>query len=93
MIGGLTPREMASSGMMGIRFYSKLVEHLYAHLKDEEALHKVMLDPVPNRHATVHGYASYKSLQTSVNSLILTDFIFRAISTIKELAIKNPQAD
>ena len=85
-IGGLTPAEMASAGVYGIRLYFKLSKHFYAHIKDTESLAQVLSDPtVPNRHATVHGYASYSSFQSSINALILTDFLLGAISTIKRL--------
>ena len=90
-ISQLSPQDMAATGLMGTRFYSKLVEHLYAHVHDAEALEKMTLDPIPNRHVTVHGLASYKSLQSSVNSLILSDFIFHAISTIKRLELEDAE--
>jgi hypothetical protein len=32
-IGSLTPREMSSTGVAGLRFYRKLTEHLYKHMK------------------------------------------------------------
>ena len=92
-IGGLIPAEIAESGVYGIRLYFKLSDHLYAHVKDAESLAKILADPsVPNRHAALHGYASYDTFQTSINALIIADFLFQAISTIKRLAREDAQA-
>ena len=50
-IGDLTPAEMASTGVTGLRFYKKLTEHLYLRLKDPDRVAAAQADPVPNRHA------------------------------------------
>jgi hypothetical protein len=101
-IGKLTPAELSSAGVYGLRLYFKLSHHLYAHVKDAESLARVLADStIPNRHATVHGLASYSSFQSSMNALIITDFLFQAISTITRLAEadaealreENPRAD
>jgi hypothetical protein len=85
-IGGLTPAEMASTGMTGLRFYKKLTEHLYRHLKDADRVAAAKADPVPNRHAAVHGLISYTSAKSSLNALLVADYLLQAISTIKRLA-------
>lgn len=85
-IGGLTPGEIASTGVTGLRFYRKLTEHLYLHLKDPERVAAASADPVPNRHAAVHGIVSYTSAKSSLNAILVADYLLQAISTIKRIA-------
>lgn len=83
-ISRLTPGEMSSSGVSGLRFYRKLTEHLYQHMKDEAAIAVAAGDPVPNRHAAVHGIVVYNTAKSSLNSIFVADYLLRAISTIKQ---------
>src|SRR5690606_31040603 len=54
--------------------------HLYEYVpEDEEGLAVFQLDPVPNRHASQHGYVVYSSAQNSITTLIITDFLFHII--------------
>lgn len=89
-IGGLTPAEMSSTGVAGLRFYRKLTEHLYMHMKDEAAVALAIADPVPNRHAALHGIVSYASPKSSINAILAADYLLRAISTIKHLRAADP---
>lgn len=85
-IGEMTPAEMAPLGMAGFRFYMKLTNHVYLQtdkLNDTESLNAVLIDPVPNRHVALHGLASYSTFQSSLNAIILTDYIFHAVTKIK----------
>ena len=43
-------------------------------------------EPVPNRHAAVHGLAVYSSMQSSLNAIFMADFIFQAIGVLKRMA-------
>jgi hypothetical protein len=85
-IGGLTPAEMSSTGVTGLRFYKKLTEHLYLHLREADRVALALADPVPNRHAAVHGLVSYTSLKSSLNAILVADYLLQALSTIKRLA-------
>lgn len=49
----------------------KLSEHLYEWVPAR--------DPVPNRHASQHGFVSYSTMQNSWNMLAMTDFMFNVI--------------
>jgi len=90
-IGHLTPAEMSSTGVTGLRFYTKLTEHLYLHLKDAERVAAAVADPVPNRHAAVHGLVSYTSSRSSLNAVFVADYLLQAISTIKRLAREDAE--
>ena len=91
-IGGLTPAEMSSTGVVGLRFYKKLTRHLYMHMNDEAAVGIASADPVPNRHASLHGIVSYSSPQSSINAILAADYLLRGISTIKQLAAEDAAA-
>ena len=43
-------------------------------------------DPIPNRHAALHGLVIYSSMQNSLNSIFMTEFIFQVISALKRTA-------
>lgn len=49
----------------------------------ENDLQRLEQDPVPNRHAVVHGYVSYSSPQNSLNTIFIADYIFRLISQLR----------
>jgi len=82
-VGELGPSEFAMPGVSGIRLYTKLADHLYKQVRTPDEVAAARLDPVPNRHAVLHGRVSYATLKSSLNMLIMADFIFDAISKIK----------
>lgn len=69
----------------GIALYWKLEKHLYQTVKQPDEIAAAMADSVPNRHATLHGIVTYKTMQSSLNALIMTDYIFHLIGQIKLL--------
>lgn len=89
-IGSLTPADLSDSGVYGLRLYGKLTEHLYENVKDDAALARVQADPVPNRHAAVHGLVAYNSAKSSMNAIIMADYLFQAISTLKAYDGSHP---
>lgn len=90
-IGELTPCAMGD-GLRGMAIYRKLVGHIYAPVKSEDALRRVLSDPVPNRHVTLHGLSAYATFQNSLNLIIVCDFVFRAISALKACETENSEA-
>ena len=54
----------------------------------EGDLQRVRQDPVPNRHAAMHGFASYSSPQNSLNAIFVADYMFRLTGSFK-----NAQTD
>ena len=86
LVGELCPADMASTGVPGLRFYRALTEHLYAHMKDADAVTLAASNPVPNRHAALHGIVSYRSERSSLNAIIVADYLFQAISVLKRLS-------
>ena len=47
----------------------------------ERDLPRLERDPVPNRHAAMHAYVSYSSLQNSLNAIFVADYFFRLVSS------------
>ena len=41
-------------------------------------------DPVPNRHAAIHGRVAYSTHKHSMNMLILTDYVFRILPPLED---------
>ena len=53
---------------------------------NESDLPRLERDPVPNRHAAMHGYVSYSSPQNSLNAIFVADYFFRLVSSLKNAA-------
>lgn len=67
----------------GMELFQKIRKHLYLKIgKNVDVLAQCEADPVPNRHATVHGLISYSSAQNSLNMLIMADFLFHLIGVL-----------
>ena len=75
-----------ASGLSG---YEALTQTLYEHVKTEYDQTKVAANPIPNRHATVHGLVAYAAEKTSLNSIFLADFAFDVFTKIKRSKIKQ----
>ncbi len=73
----------------GVALYYKLVDHLYAKVESSDQIEAARLDPVPNRHATLHGILPYDQPQNSINMLIMTDFMFSLFGEIEHLTATN----
>lgn len=65
-----------------IDLFTVLDEHLYDRVKTPEAVERFRNDPIPNRHAAIHGLIHYASAQNSLNMLILADYIFFLLSQL-----------
>ena len=84
LAGRLPISSVEPGGFLGVNLFKRLSNHLYEHAEDKETRQCLARDPVPNRHATVHGLVVYSSIQNSLNTIFITDFIFHVISLLKE---------
>lgn len=82
-VGELGPSQFVTPGVNGVRLYSKLANHLYAQVRTPDEVLAARADPVPNRHAVLHGRVSYASEKSSLNMLIMADFIFDALTKVE----------
>ena len=75
-----------ASGLSG---YEALTQTLYEHVKTEHDQTKAAANPIPNRHATIHGLVAYAAEKTSLNSIFLADFVFDVFTKIKRSEIEQ----
>ena len=59
----------------------------------EGDLQRLEQDPVPNRHAAMHGYVPYSSQQNSLNTIFVGDYIFRLIGSFRDVQSSGNQAE
>lgn len=81
--GGLTADTVTFQPYFSLEFFGRLIEHVYIKV-DKDNLKKFLDDPVPNRHASLHGHVTYNSKQSSLNMLFLADYIFQVISALRK---------
>ena len=67
-------------GFLGLNLFKRLSDHLYKDAYDENSRRDLATDPVPNRLTVVHGLVVYSSMQNSLNTIFMTDYIFQVIS-------------
>lgn len=72
----------------GIMQYDTVANHLYEHIDDENDRSQFEENPIPNRHAAVHGFVPYSSEKSSLNSIFITDFVFLMITQVKKERIQ-----
>jgi hypothetical protein len=59
--------------------FARMMDHLYKTVRTTESVAELLNDSVPNRHAALHGLVSYHTMKSSLNALIMTEFMFRII--------------
>ena len=75
--------------------FGRLMKHAYerADPVDRERFER---DPVPNRHAAMHGLVPYSTHKHSMNMLILTDYVFQILPPSpkrRRADLRDPQAE
>lgn len=82
-VGHLMPYQYREGAFYGMNLYDRLTNHLYANVPTPEILEKLQNDPVPNRHASIHGLVVYSTMQNSLNMIIMADFFLQVIAYIR----------
>lgn len=78
----------------GWQLFTKLEEHLYEEVGDDPVVReKFAMDPVPNRHGALHGIITYKDMKTSLNAIIMADFMFHLMSRIKRRLQESDESE
>ncbi len=57
--------------------------HFYKAVKTARHIAEVEGNRVPNQHTVVHGLIVYKTLQSSFNTLIITELLFSSNTTVR----------
>ena len=60
----------------------KLIYGLFQGVKSEADRDRLNKDPIPNRHAAIHGLVVYSSQQNSLNAIFMTDYVFRVVTRV-----------
>lgn len=74
--------DLAFRERFGLILFDRLVDHMYEQVHNQQE--KFERDPVPNRHAAMHGLVHYSTHKHSMNMLILTDYVFEILPPITE---------
>ena len=56
---------------------------LFTYVSDDN-LRRVQDDPVPNRHAALHGYVEYATHQNSLNTIFIAEYVFRVTNALSD---------
>lgn len=65
--------------------FKRVSEHLYEYVNlDPSSVAKYENDPVPNRHASLHGVVVYKKVNNSLNAIIMAEMMFLIVSDLKK---------
>ncbi len=84
------PAGLATHADFGFAITQKMDSHLYRHVgSSPEDLAAMQADPVPNRHASQHGYITYSTRQNAYNALSMTAFMFDVIMRAHRYLEKN----
>ncbi|MCC8948217.1 hypothetical protein H8A97_24680 [Bradyrhizobium sp. Arg62] len=75
--------ETRLNGYFALQLFDHLADHLYVHVDEKNRL-QLEQDPVPNRHAAIHGIVVYRSFWNSLNVIFMTDFAFQIMAATKE---------
>ena len=63
----------------------ELIFGLFTQVYTEEHRERLKRNPVPNRHAAIHGLVVYSSPQNSLNTIFIADYVFRIFSHARGL--------
>ena len=77
----IMPAGQFFTGDSGDRIVANRIESdLFRHV---DTIQDVQGQPTPNRHAMLHAWVPYSSVQNSLNTIILADYIFRLVTAQK----------
>lgn len=79
---GEVPAGYVLSHVAPIDMFRILDQHLYEKVNSREALEKFKSDPIPNRHAAIHGLIEYADVHHSLNVIFIADYVFLMISQL-----------
>ena len=79
---GWSDLKTAADGPMFLQF-GAMIHHLYEKVEKPDRLSEIAKSPIPNRHAALHGFIVYNTLQSSLAALIMAEFMIKMISYLK----------
>jgi len=83
LAGQMVPTALDLPEYYVLVLFKQLNAHVYQSIANSNDLKLFEQDPVPNRHAAMHGLINYRSTQNSLNMLFLADYIVQVIDFFK----------
>ena len=77
LIEGILDKE--ESGDNTISKSNNIVFGVFKSVTNKDQLQHLKQNPMPNRHAVIHGLVSYSSQQSSLNTVFLTEYVFKTL--------------
>jgi hypothetical protein len=74
------------NGPQDLVLFGPFASHLFSWVASRA---DVAQESIPNRHAAAHGWVSYSSSQSSLNTIICADYIFRLTTSFKATKTKE----
>jgi hypothetical protein len=78
------PTKLDAREMFDWVMLERIREYAYEQVWTEGERERFERDPVPNRHAAIHGQVAYSTHKHSMNMLILTDYVFRILPPLDD---------
>ena len=78
------PTELDFREMFDWVMLERIRKHTYEQVWTKGERERFERDPVPNRHAAIHGRVAYSTHKHSMNMLILTDYVFRILPPLDD---------
>lgn len=72
------------TGVLTLRLYQAFSDQIYSPVETPEQIARAKADPVPNRHASIHGLVVYNSQKASVNALIIAEFVLLTVGAVRD---------
>src|SRR3546814_18426963 len=77
------------SHQYALSLYNRIVSHLYQHVDTDDDIERCKNDPVPNRHAMIHGYVAYTAENNSFNAIVMAETMLSVIADLKNATHSN----
>ena len=61
------------------------LQGLYTHVNTSQRFDAALANPIPNRHAAIHGLVAYAKRQNALNAIFIADYMFAVIARFVQL--------
>ena len=82
---GILPVSILPDLKVGFIGYFYLQDHLYDNINNEVDRNRFINHQIPNRHAAIHGLLTYQTLQNSLNSIFMVEYLLQLLSARKTI--------
>ena len=82
---GILPVSIFPDLKVGFVGYFYLQDHLYDNINNEVDRNRFINHQIPNRHAAIHGLLTYPTVQNSLNSIFMVEYVLQLLSARKTI--------